>query len=221
MVVYDTSHPFEGRALVDGTLTDGFLVAFPRTLLPVPDNLIKGCIPMRLTGDRGVGVLLSQFIVGLTDHATDLQAADRARMATILLDLLTATLAQQCGTELPVPPSSRQHALLLHIHSHITEHLSDPDLSPTSIATACHISTRYLHALFQQQGDTVAGWIRVRRLDRCRHDLADPRLRFLPVSAIAARWGLADAAGFSRAFRAAYGVTPTTYRRMTAHPGSG
>ncbi|HSK95294.1 MAG TPA: helix-turn-helix domain-containing protein, partial [Euzebyales bacterium] len=123
------------------------------------------------------------------------------------------------GADYSIPPSGRRNVLLLRIHTYIAQNLTDPKLSPTTIATACHISTRYLHTLFRQQGDTVAGWIRDRRLDRCRHDLADPRLRSLPVSAIAARWGLIDAARFSRAFRAAYGVPPTVYRRMTAPPG--
>jgi hypothetical protein len=92
MVLYDTSRPFEGRALPNDVSAEGFLVAFPRALLPVPEHKVKDSIPIRLTGDRGVGVLLSQFIVGLTEQAAGLQAADRARVATILLDLLTATL---------------------------------------------------------------------------------------------------------------------------------
>ena len=33
------------------------------------------------------------------------------------------------------------------------------------------------------------------------------------ASAIAARWGLTDPAHFSRAFRAAYGLPPSEYRR--------
>jgi AraC-like DNA-binding protein len=216
MVLYDTSHPFEGRALPVGTSAEGFLIAFPRTLLAVPENMVKRSIPVSLTGDRGVGLLLSQFIVGLNAQAAELQAADRARMATILVDLLAATIAQQCGVDVSIPPSSRRHALLLRIYTFIAQNLSDPGLSPTSIAAACHISPRYLQTLFQQQGDTVSGWIRDRRLDRCQHDLADPHLRALPVSAIAARWGLTDAARFSRAFRATYGVPPTEYRRITA-----
>lgn len=34
------------------------------------------------------------------------------------------------------------------------------------------------------------------------------------MSAIAARWGLTNAAHVSRAFRAAYGVSPVEYRRL-------
>ncbi|GGQ13574.1 hypothetical protein GCM10010187_32420 [Actinomadura coerulea] len=42
-------------------------------------------------------------------------------------------------------------------------------------------------SLFQEQGLTVAAWIRERRLERCRHDLADPRLLARPVQGVATR----------------------------------
>lgn len=60
----------------------------------------------------------------------------------------------------------------------------------------------------------MARWIRERRLERCRRDLLDPLHREVPVSAIGARWGLADPAHFSRLFRAEYGRSPTQYRRQ-------
>ena len=100
-------------------------------------------------------------------------------------------------------------------------------MTPTTIAAAHHISLRYLHKLFEAQGTTVAGWIRRRRLDRCRVDLLDPAYRARPVSAIGARWGFPDASRFNRVFRAAHGVPPGEYRLMagvaadqTARPGS-
>ncbi|HEY5833856.1 MAG TPA: helix-turn-helix domain-containing protein [Streptomyces sp.] len=55
--------------------------------------------------------------------------------------------------------------------------------------------------------------MRHRRLERCRHDLADPQWDSRPVYALAARWGFTDSAQFSRAFRAAYGVPPSAYRQ--------
>ena len=45
----------------------------------------------------------------------------------------------------------------------IQQHPGDPGLSPAEIAAAHHISLRLLHKLFQEQGETVAGWIRARR----------------------------------------------------------
>ena len=96
------------------------------------------------------------------------------------------------------------------------------DLSPELIARAHHISVRYLHRLFAADGTSVSRWVKERRLAGCRRELADPSLVRLSVGAIAARWGIHDAAAFSRTFRAAYGVSPREYRLRTLGmtPGS-
>jgi len=77
---------------------------------------------------------------------------------------------------------------------------------------------RSLYSVFEREQATVAGWIRHRRLERCRRDLLDPAQHDVPVSAVAARWGLANPAHFSRAFRAAYGLAPVEYRRLASRP---
>lgn len=59
------------------------------------------------------------------------------------------------------------------------------------------------------------------RLERCRRDLLDPGLRDRLVSSIGARWGLQDAAAFSRAFRKAYGLPPGEYRAIHPRAGTG
>lgn len=104
------------------------------------------------------------------------------------------------------------HNLLLRIHAFIRRHLADPDLSPEVIAAAHNISLRSLHRLFRAQNTTVGGWVRAQRLDRCRRDLTDPALRDQPIRDIAARWALTEAAHFTRAFHAAYGINPKDYR---------
>jgi AraC-like DNA-binding protein len=103
-------------------------------------------------------------------------------------------------------------ALLDRVQGYILRHLGDDGLTPDRVAAAHHISTRYLHRLFQGQGLTVASWIKGQRLERCRRDLGDPGLCHLPVHVIGARWGFGQAAAFSRAFRGAYGTTPTCFR---------
>ncbi|MER6004985.1 helix-turn-helix transcriptional regulator [Nonomuraea angiospora] len=93
--------------------------------------------------------------------------------------------------------------------------LGDPHLNPDAIA-AHHISLRYLHKLFQQEGHTVAGWIRERRLEQCRRDLANPQLATRLINAIAARWGFTNAGHFSQASRNAYGLPPRQFREQSA-----
>jgi AraC-like DNA-binding protein len=108
--------------------------------------------------------------------------------------------------------------LLAALQAFIDSHLADPELSPSTIAAAHHISLRYLHGLFEGQGTTVGERIKNRRLESCRQDLLDPSLAALPVNAIASRWGFIDAARFSRTFRDAYGQPPGEFRRHLTSP---
>jgi AraC-like DNA-binding protein len=92
---------------------------------------------------------------------------------------LEVRTAQRCGCESTrltqraiqvAPPRAATFARrlpqghLLGSRAFIQEHLGDPELRPAEIAAAYHISLRLLHKLFQEQGTTVAGWIRTRRL---------------------------------------------------------
>ncbi|MBO0807953.1 MAG: helix-turn-helix domain-containing protein [Actinobacteria bacterium] len=103
-------------------------------------------------------------------------------------------------------------ALLVSVHRYIEERLGEPNLSPAVIAAAHHVSVRYLYRLFERQGMSVAGWIRHRRLERCRRDLLDPEQWGRSVASIGARRGFADPVHFSRVFRAAYGLPPGEFR---------
>src|SRR3954468_23140514 len=133
-----------------------------------------------------------------------------------LLELLIVALAQRLGREPSVPADTRRRGLRASVQTSIERRLGAPALSPGTIAAENHISLRYLHKLFETEPMTVAEWIRRRRLERCRRDLRDPALSHLPVRAIAAHWGLVDAAHFSRLFRASYGIPPGEYRLTAA-----
>ena len=74
------------------------------------------------------------------------------------------------------------------------------------------MSTRHLQKLFKADGLTVTDWIRERRLAGCRRDLRDPAHADETILTIATRWGLTNAAHFSRSFRALYGCTPSEFR---------
>ncbi|MFH9006095.1 helix-turn-helix transcriptional regulator [Streptomyces afghaniensis] len=67
-------------------------------------------------------------------------------------------------------------------------------------------------ARFQLEGVTVGEWIRTQRLERCRRDLLHSPALGYGVAAVARRWGFVSPSHFSRAFRAAYGVTPREWQ---------
>jgi AraC-like DNA-binding protein len=92
--------------------------------------------------------------------------------------------------------------------------LFDPNLSAISIARTYRVSVRYLHKLFATVDETPAGYIRRRRRELVRRNLANPELAGVPVARLATRHGLSDAPHCSRLFRATYGCTPGDYGAM-------
>lgn len=205
-----TSHPRELRICPDGATARGVVATFPYAMLPL--HLQEEKRLRTVSGRDGIGSLLSDFLTSLGTGSSGYRPADAPRLGTILIDLLSTQLAHQLDPVRSLPAEKHKHAMLAEVLAFIQRNLSDPELTPASIAAAHNISLRQLHRLFQSQETTVAGWIRACRLDRCRHDLADSLLSRLPIHAIAARWGFSNAAHFTRLFGNRYGVSPQDYR---------
>jgi AraC-like DNA-binding protein len=216
LMFYDTSRPYKAELKTHGPAGQLLLLRFPRSLLPLPARDLQSLSAVRIPGVKGIGALSSQFLLQLARRMGELSSSDTARLSTLTLDVLTAALADAMDTQSLVPQHTRRRALMAQIHAFIRENLGDARLSPDAIAAAHHISLRYLHKLFQQEERTVAGWIRERRLEQCRRDLANLQLAARPINAIAARWGFTSPAHFSQAFRSAYGLSPRQFRQQCA-----
>ena len=117
-----------------------------------------------------------------------------------------------CAESAPTAIGSMRTRTLERAKEYIEQNLGDMDLTPDRVALAQNVSTRTLHRLFEADGHTISGWIRLRRLEHCRMDLTDRASGELSISRIGARWGLYDAAHFSRLFKSSYGVSPRAYR---------
>ncbi|WP_326597509.1 helix-turn-helix domain-containing protein [Streptomyces sp. NBC_01803] len=187
----------------------------PKSMLALPPARVERLFGRRVPVDEGFGALLEKFLSGLTADADSFGPADGPRLGTVAVDLVSALFGHLLAGEDAVTPESRARTLILRIRVFIQEHLSDPELSPQTVADAHHISVSYLHKLFQTEGTTVAAFIRRQRLEHIRRALSDAALRGMPIHAIAARWGFPNAADFSRTFRATYGVPPRDFRQQT------
>jgi AraC-like DNA-binding protein len=186
-------------------------VTFPPSLVPLPRAGIARLAGVSIPGGAGTAALVSALVRRLPRHL-DYSGVATARVGTAVLDLLTATLAERLDRESAIPADTGRRVLLARIHGFIEARLPDPELTPAVVAEAHHISVRYLHRLFENDGYGVAGLIRQRRLERCRADLLDPALSGRPAAAVGARWGFASPAHFSRVFRETYGLPPGEYR---------
>jgi AraC-like DNA-binding protein len=210
VTLVDTSLPF--RCIHE--VSDVVCLTIPWTLLPTAQQSPDAVAGVLIGGGAGPGALLSSLVRQLPGHLEGIDGQEGFRVGTALVDLLSATLAVTSGPPDHEVTDWARRSLVQRILAHIEDRLADPELSPSKVAEAHHISVRYLHKLFASQDRTVAGFIRSRRLERSRRDLLDPALRSRPVSAIAARHGFTEPAHISRAFRAAYGRPPGEYRRL-------
>ncbi|EMF57761.1 MULTISPECIES: AraC family transcriptional regulator [Streptomyces] len=212
----DSSRPYDIRSADGGGtgVIKGVGVDFPKARFPLPPHQVRELLGRGLSGREGMGALLADFLIGLERQADSLQPSDAPRLGTVVLDLLSAWFAHALEAEAALSPETRLHALMRRIQAFIRQNLHDPELTPPVIAAAHHISLSYLHRVFQQQtgGETVAAWIRARRLEGAGRDLADPSLRATPIHVIAARWGMPRASDFTRAFRTAHGIAPSEFR---------
>jgi AraC-like DNA-binding protein len=211
---YNTRRPYEVACGAGGEGRTRMLTfMFPPSALPLPPSRLRHLAAVRIPATAGLGELAAQFLLQLVRNIDHYSPAEAARLSAAALEVLATRLARELDVTGWGTPESRRHALLTTVQAFIQQHLGDPRLSPAAVAAAHHISLRALHQLFHDEGLTVAGWIRHRRLERCRRDLSDPALASRPVSAIAARWGFASASDFTRTFRNAHGLPPAEYRR--------
>ncbi|WP_229377686.1 helix-turn-helix domain-containing protein [Streptomyces sp. VRA16 Mangrove soil] len=186
---------------------------FPREELRVRDQDLQAVTATTFSGREGTAAVVANHFAGVAREAARFDAPMGRQIAATAVDLLALLIDERCGRLTPQAPETAA-AHLVRVKDHILRHLPDPGLSPSGIAAAHHMSVRYLHKLFQSEGTTVGGWIRSRRLERCRRDLLRSPALGLGVAAVGRRWGFVSASHFSRAFREAYGVTPREWQAL-------
>ncbi|CAM3730986.1 helix-turn-helix domain-containing protein [Kibdelosporangium persicum] len=198
LVLLDPARPVRFAS----TATRSVTMLVPRRLLRLRPRDAARLTGVRIGGDRGPGALVSSLARDMARSMTGFRADEAARSAAAVVELVAVALSAQLGDSRPAP----DEALRDRIVGFIEARLSDRDLTPAKVAAAHHMSVRRLHKLFEDEPMTVAGLIRRRRLERCHADLAGTDRT---VAAVAARWGFADPAHFSRLFRATYGYNAT------------
>ncbi|MGW0869164.1 helix-turn-helix transcriptional regulator [Streptomyces sp. NPDC002740] len=204
-----------------------FLV--PADLLGLVDSDVRRIERRPVARASLLGTLLSPLLSDLARATAEARPPVGEMLAWNAVNLLATLAAEQLGTAAPgtrdtsgrrdtpgaagAPGTSGAHSPVLgRVLEYVELQLTDPDLSPEVIARAHHISVRYLHKLFKDEGTTVGRWILRRRLEECRRDLMRHGRGSRTIAAVAARWGFLSATHFSRVFRSAYGMSPREWR---------
>ena len=212
--VYDSARPYRVGCPDPFRL---LVLKIPRDLFVSHCQPPPGAMAAVVQGDRGVGALFSSLLRRLPAHTQGLLPEVVGQVGVNVLELLATVLSDLASDVRPALPREAQ---LLRARRYITDHLSDPGLSPATVAEALGMSVRYLHLLFQAEGVSPFRWILERRLDLAARLLADPRQEARSVTSIAFAVGFKDASHFTRVFKHRYAVGPRDYRRQCHPAGS-
>jgi AraC-like DNA-binding protein len=178
---------------------------------------------LQFEANNGAGGLFTDMLHLLPGRFDAMTLEARTTVGRQLVDLLVLAIKAD-ERVLTSGNSTVRSAHLARIETYVRANLQDFRLDPERIARACGISTRYLHELFRDTGETVRSWIRDQRLAACREALEEPG-NVQTAAEIAYSWGFGDQTQFSRAFKAAFGLPPGEYRERAragtvpaAHP---
>jgi AraC family transcriptional activator of tynA and feaB len=198
---YDFTYPKQSRQLV---------VNVPVTQLERRVGSTDTVTGLAIAADTGIGALASGFIRMLPEHANRLSERTQAQISTQVLDLVAMALAQRAELR-PARLGSASTLALMRLRYEVEQALCDPDIKCQEVSKRAGVSFRYANALLAKEGTSLQRLIQMRRLEKCRIELAQPSHR--PIGDVAYAWGFSDLSHFSRAFKSAYGMSPSEYRR--------
>ncbi len=179
----------------------------PSLLSPLPSQVVL------VPGDRGVGRVFSGMLTSVADAIETLELDEIRPIEIALPEFLLTSLFSEAA-EGPLGGAASVRAAILHkILQTIEVKLADPDLSLAEVAKEHVLPVRYVQKLLSNTGQGFSAYVRDRRLDRTKADLASPLHQKLSITDICLRWGFNDIAYFSRSFRERFGVSPREHRK--------
>ena len=167
----------------------------------------------RVAGDKVLGRIASAHIREVYNQIDHIGPENARDVQMGLLNIIASALS---GPEAVSGGVFREHHqyLLRRIMWFVEENLFDENLSCEGVAAALGISERYLRKLCSTSGCSLSERILNRRLEEAGRRLSHGNAVKTPITSIAYDCGFKDAAHFSRAFKAKFGMTPRDYRNV-------
>ncbi|WP_313517294.1 hypothetical protein, partial [Pseudomonas sp.] len=129
----------------------------------------------RIATRNGVGAVCLSLIQSIADELAHLERDQLPPLEATLTELLVACLSHRERGQAE-DSTSVQLAHLRRVCRSIEARLGDAELQVEDVARLEGLSVRYLQKLFKTGATTFGEYLRNRRLERCRLDLANPAL---------------------------------------------
>lgn len=210
LALYLTSSPYQ---IEYSGSQRSLVVLFPQSFVHLSSDYLELMTATPVSDTQGLGKFAVPLFEQLAVNVQELSGPHALALVRSALEMVITVMAAESSEAGRQPDNTLYHQALAYIE----EHLGDPHLGPSKIAEALYISLRQLHGRFASHQQTVATYIRTRRLESIREDLANPLYRGDSVQTISARYALFDPSHVSKVFKAEYGESPSAYRaRMLA-----
>jgi AraC family transcriptional activator of tynA and feaB len=218
---YDRFTAVAGKFVLLRSARPGRIVIAPHsvaTVLILPTSPFAGLIadrPITGTTDSAEMQLIKGHANTVLAMISELGPAGVQAARDVLVELTKAIVTLHVDTASPpLGPSLAEAAKGI-----ADGRLADPRLSPDILARELNVSVRTLHRAFAATNESVATYIRRRRLEQARSALLD--LHRWSISEIAAHWQFADSSHFIRTFAKRYGQSPAKYARASMKRNEG
>jgi AraC-like DNA-binding protein len=179
-----------------------------REFAPAPEDLL-----MRPTAPGSNAVAL---LVAYCRHLLQRPGAMTPSLSLLasrqIRELVAHALTPESELARASPYDGVGQARLRAVRDDIAVHLRDSSLSVGAVAVRHGVTPRYVQMLFEREGTTFSEYVLGERLASAHRMLNDRSRAGLTITAIAFAAGFGDLSYFNRAFRRAYGMTPSDVR---------
>lgn len=208
VVLYDQAKPFTLDFIGDAR---GLVMAIPRsqatTRLENVASLTARSIAKKTQAARFTRSVLSQF-----QHEEDGDVAGISpKMQASALDLIFGSIEHFFHVPDRLYQGHRPEQLR-KVKEYLVHSLADTSLSVDKICATQGVSARSLNRLFSSQGTTPMRWLWQMRLEEAYRLIGQGRSE--SITDIAFDTGFTDVSHFSRAFKKAFGQTPSSLLRQ-------
>ncbi|OHZ37165.1 hypothetical protein BBL07_14725 [Agrobacterium vitis] len=204
--IVDSSEPF----LLDYTSDTWEQYAFKIPKHMFDSHVGHEFVARTVTDRTPIGKVVVDFLASIARNPENLRHSS-INMTKTIIDLVAMSLRASTPERDDDRRRTFRSPLRQSVLRYVELNFADPEISPAKVAAHFGISTRYLHKLLEEHGETLGQIILAKRLDRCASELRKGTC--LTISEAAFRWGFNDMSYFSRAFRRRFGVAPRDYRQ--------
>lgn len=208
IVIYDLNR--EARNY--NTEFENISVLFPRELIDeyVPSAALwHGKI---LPRNKPMTNLLKSHMLSLYQFGPTITHESCADLQRSLLNLTRSAFqatAENIARSTDIIAATQLHEIKKYIH----RKLSNPSLTPDSIASAFGLSRAHLYRVAEPL-EGITNYIHNQRLKRCWQELQSPEKHHLSITELGFKWGYNDPGTFTRNFKKIYGMLPKDARAL-------